>query len=519
MKFSNPINYSGEIKYSPDNSLLAFTKQNNLLVYDTKALELKKSYTFTDFPSKIEWSSGSDLLLIGFFLKSQLEVKDLNNDYFNCKLDEKFYGISDCFLTPFATKIIVVNDFGLGTKLYKIEKDKLIPTNLISNTKKFKNIPQGYNNPSSETNKILYKASYTANTVFSITKKLVGFLQRVEHTDFVSIFKFNNSYLPKKDKVQVLDEEIELVTFIECSTQDMIRIEFTKDELFIIVFDSIANNLIEVFNILGQIKAKINPYKYKLGHTAYSLSDNYLAIGYHDDSIRVYHTTSWNLVSEYSQKTEIEIDENLTVFKEQNSMGNVQYELIEQGNLIFEVSEKQGFKYFQFSLNELYLACVSLSNPTTIFIFKSESAFSLVSVIIQNFKVTDLSFMFGNNNQQEYISKTGKQEQRSQTNENDSNFNLVIASENKNLYLVSPSEASVCPIPINKKENIFVTNILWAYDSSSLICYNSSNFFYSKLVTIDEYIEEEVQEEEENEEENDEQNDNQNDDEYNDHND
>jgi len=270
-------------------------------------------------------------------------------------------------------------------------------------------------------------------------------------------------------------------------------------------------------------------------------------VGFYDEVVRVYSTTTWSLIQELNTEyNRLDIEDDLFVFKEKYDCHVSEYSLIESGfldlsawsnnnnslvsNTFNTAKIKQnninngkqydkGFGYLQFSLNELYLVGVNKRCPNIIFIWKSENAFALYSVIVQNFNITDLEFMYKESNYK-YLGNTENKginigtsistgtlktqknnSQRNLINENENLFNLVIATENKNIYLIKPSEALVCPIPSSKKDNIYANSILWAKDGSSLICYNSNTFFFSKLLQPEEHIEEDVAEEYEEEEE------------------
>lgn len=473
MKFSNPVKYSGLVQISPNNKLVAFSNNFNVSIYDIFNLQLVNTFSFSDSPSVIDWAFNSSFIMIGIHTKSLVEIKSVSNkDKTLAKIDEGFYGISHSFLSSLSTKVFILNENALSLKVFSL-KDSII----------------------SVVNNIKYLQQSSKTFTYSNSKHLIGIIQQVEAEDFVSIYKFNDS-----DNDQ---EALDLLSCFEAKTDDLSSVEFTKDECYIICFESLIYSQFTVFDILGNLIKIINPFsKPKLGVSHYTLSKSYLAVGFYDDEIRLYNTTSWENIKTLKLNSEIELSDDLIAFKEMKESFQNIYSLEDKGvvnikaytnyNTTSELASR-GFLNIEFSSFSSYLSAVFSSCPNLLFIWKTD-LFSLFSIVIQLNPISTFNYIkrnktFGINDS---VQNTNKFEE--------DNDNLIaLATENKNIYLVSPNEASVCSIPTERGKDISIDKLLWSSDGNSLICSDRNFFFYSRLLSSDENIEELPEEIEEDE--------------------
>lgn len=495
MKFSNPIRFTSNISYSYDSQLFSFSQSDKLMIYDTKNLELKKTINLKDFPLKSKWSFDSEYILIQF--PNSIEMYHVSVNEFYLKIDEKLIGIKDFFLSQYNTKLFIQLEYGLGFKSFNLNSH----LEIVDKIPNVKNI--------TDKDKEKEYSSYK----FSKSKKLIGFLCSVEGVEFISIHQFENM---TNDKDFVVEENLIHISLIQLKTFDCKNFEFTEDECFIIAFDSSSQNNIEIYDILGNMKKKINPYENKIGLTSFSLCNNFLALGFYDEIIRIYSTCSWNLTQEISTKyfyNCVELKNDLFCFKESKEKNIIEYKLLEEGvidlNLMLKLNKdndnmKKGISLLQFSLNNDYMCAVNLNYPTIIFIWKYDQIFKPFSIVIHNQSITDACFIFRNSNNKTkeiiediQMSFKGNRICNDNFDENEDIYSLIVATNNSNLYLIKPNEGSICPVPSSKKDNNCIKKIIWSKNNSSLICLTDNNLFFSQMLKNDELIDEEVDEENE----------------------
>ena len=484
MKFSTPNKFSGIVKFSKDNKYVAFNKGFDVLIYQISNLELLNTFTYIDEPKKIEWSFNNAFVMVGLYDRSIVELSLINNNNNNnklCKIDEGYNGIVYSFLSPLSSKLFIVNEFNLAIKVYDL-------TN--------KNIQYLCN---------LKEGSPEERIKYSLSKELIAFNHRIESTDIISIYKISSNKNNQLNELnnknnKLIIEEIDLLCRFEVNSSvitDCNSLDFTKDECFILLFDRNIYCNIGIYNILGKLIKHINPYKHKLGIKNYDLSKSYLAVGFYDNIIRIYHTTSWCLINELNSD-DLKIDLNnhknkindVVAFVESNKGFQSVYELKEDCIVDFKVNKEyllkndilkcKGINYISFSSNGIYLASVKAKSPNVVNIYKAPN-FELYLVVVQLNNISSLNFI--------KISDYSKQYNLS-SEEEDKQSILAITTSNKNIYLVTPNEAYVCPIPLSKKEVIQIEGVKWGSKENNLICWDKEYFFLSQMVESEENIEE-----------------------------
>lgn len=466
MNFSNPVKFSGQVKYSPNNKLVAYTNNMEVIIYKIENLQLINTFALTDIPCSIEWSYDSQFVMIGLFKKSIIEIRQINSSKQKnaiCKIDEGYFGITFACFSPLSSKVVLLNEFGLGGKIFSL-KDGSIEK--INNTKSLIN---------------------PCNVIsFSTSRTLISFIQRVESIDFVSVYKF----LPIKNSD---NEQIDLLSCFESNTSDATSTMFTHDECFIIIFDSYLYNIIQIFDILGNLKQTISPYQMKLGVRSYALCPSYLAVGYYDENIKIFHTSSWNLITDIKTiENQIELVDELVAFNEVKEGFQNVYQLLEDGNILLnrletnEIKEK-GISKLEFSNFSSYLFGIYATLPNYLYIWKCDD-FKLVSIVIQQLPITSVCYIKRLNST--FINTNDSVEQDINDKDSDNNNLIALATENKNIYLITPNEASVCSIPLEKRDHLYIDKIIWSSDGSSMLCSDRNCFFYCKLLTEQDNIEE-----------------------------
>lgn len=455
MKFSNQIKYTHSPKISPNNKLISYFYNQNLYIYDLNQFSLINTILTDDYPNSTEWSFDSNYILISNYQKGSVEIRKVDSKKKIATISNQQNGISHCFFSPSSTKVFVIDEICFEAKVYSLYSSDQNENGLlymsIGNLKYCKEKNQVYS--------------------YSKSKKYISFLQNRS----VSVF-----YIVQHGNESDLNEEICLLSCFELQSNDIENVLFTYDDSFIILIESYLYQTFYIYDILGSFKFKYQPYKNKLGVKSYSLSESFFAVGYQDDHIRIFHTKSWILISDIDLNLlidkNIELNNNLVVFKEEKhvSSSGFVYNLIDNGSIKVQSqpysSTSIGISQLKFSHNYEYLSGFSLSSPNSLFIWSVDSNFSLFSIVIQLNPISDFQYMKESNGEDSI---------------------LALCSSNKNVYLISPSEASVCSIPI-KENYILIDKLNWSSDGSSLLCLDRCYFFISKMISSDEFIDEEA---------------------------
>jgi len=75
--------------------------------------------------STIEWSPDSNFLLVGVFKRGIAYVKCLNDNEWNCKIDEGLAGLVSCCWTPDSRHVLTVSEFKLRLTAWSLIDKKV----------------------------------------------------------------------------------------------------------------------------------------------------------------------------------------------------------------------------------------------------------------------------------------------------------------------------------------------------------------------------------------------------------
>lgn len=266
MNFSSPIKYSGISLFSPNNKFICLIKGLEIHLYETKNLTFVRKFSFNDNISHIEWSPDCNLILVAFLKMGICEVKSLDNPDWICKIDEGVAGMSFCRWSPDSRRILSICDFNLRLTIWS----------LIDKSTNFINYPK-------YPDKAL---AFTSNGYF------MALAERKECKDFIGLY-----YIA----------DWTLVSHFSVESYDLQDILFTKDDGEIIVYDSPLECKFFVYSPTGNLISSYQAYDIGLGIKNCLLSTNghYLAVGYYDQSVRIFSQLTWKYITEFQHKTVI----------------------------------------------------------------------------------------------------------------------------------------------------------------------------------------------------------------------
>lgn len=263
MNFSTPIKYTGISSYSPNNKYFLITKSSEIQIYETTSLKFTQKFTFTDLLYHVEWSPDSNLLLVSFPKRSICEVKSLDNPDWLCRIDEGAAGLASCRWSPDSRRVITICDFNLRLTIWS----------LIDRSTSFINNPKFSNKG----------IAFTSNGTF------MALAERKDCKDFIGIY-------------YIVDWT--LVSHFQVESYDLQDILFTRDDSAIVIYDSPLECKLLIYSPTGNLIASHTAYDNSLGIKTLSLSPSghYLAVGYFDQSIRIFSCLTWKELTEIQHK-------------------------------------------------------------------------------------------------------------------------------------------------------------------------------------------------------------------------
>ena len=121
MNFSDFIAHTGGLTtYSPSGDLVAIAKGFELKIFETNSLRPMHQFSFIDLITKIEWSPDSNFILVAIGKRGMVFVKSLNDQDWNCKIDQGLAGLADARWAPDSRYIITVSEFNLRLSVWSL---------------------------------------------------------------------------------------------------------------------------------------------------------------------------------------------------------------------------------------------------------------------------------------------------------------------------------------------------------------------------------------------------------------
>lgn len=263
MNFSSAIKYSGTFNFSPNNKLFCLIKGLEIHFYETKNLSFVRKFGFNDQIGSIEWSFDSNLILILFPKSGMCEVKSLDNPDWMCKIDEGVAGLAHARWSPDSRRILTICDFNLRLTIWS----------LIDKSTNFINYPKYCDKG----------IAFTSNNYF------MALAERKECKDFIGLYYVS---------------DWTLVSHFTVDSTDLQDILFSKDDGEIIVYDTALECKFYVYSPTGNLIASYQAYDIGLGikNCVFSPNGHYLAVGYYDQSVRLFSQLTWKLITDFQHK-------------------------------------------------------------------------------------------------------------------------------------------------------------------------------------------------------------------------
>ena len=121
MNFSDFIAHSNSLSaYSPSGDLVGVAKGFELRVFETNSLRPMHQFTFIDFVTQIDWSPDSNFILVSIAKRAMVFVKSLNDQDWNCKIDQGLAGLTFARWAPDSRFVLTVSEFNLRLSVWSL---------------------------------------------------------------------------------------------------------------------------------------------------------------------------------------------------------------------------------------------------------------------------------------------------------------------------------------------------------------------------------------------------------------
>lgn len=126
---------SGHCYFSPDCSLLASTISFRLSVRDSKNLEVLHVWKCLDEINQLQWSADSTLLLVVLKKRNMVQIFNIDDTSWKCKLDFAAIPVSYAQFTPDSRHVLTSDDLNIRIQLWSLTQKTVT---ILSDTKSLK---------------------------------------------------------------------------------------------------------------------------------------------------------------------------------------------------------------------------------------------------------------------------------------------------------------------------------------------------------------------------------------------
>lgn len=357
-KYSEKIQYSGNITISDDSKYLAYSRGQNLIIYECETLKQKQKLNFYDNIEYIQWSKNNKLILIGLFKRGICEVRSIDDDQNNwyCKIDEGIQGMNYALFSPDSNHILTITEFNI----------RLTVRSLVDKSTFFINLPKFSRRG----------LSFSENG----ERKFMALAERHNAQDMIGIYYLGNWTCLNKFQPQTVD------------LQDIF---WSYDSSSLIVQDTPNIFKVLIYSIIGNLEKEIKIPEFGLGIKCILVSPNerkYTCLGLFNATIHLFNNISNTNISVFEHNKERLNLKEVKIFKEEKKENGIyKYkELTEQKENIFSSLDigqsknqyENGISKIAYSYENNYLASKNDNMPMVIFIWDLNKL-ELISILIQ----------------------------------------------------------------------------------------------------------------------------------------
>ena len=282
IKGTKSHSYSNIIKYSPNNLYLAVVHTFKLLIFPLKQPKLIPSFTksFKDEITHIKWSSNSQWIIVGVFVRNLIFVQSITKEKQYYKIYEGLYGVVNSLFVPKSThKIININKYNIRLTVWNVIEQQCHFINDI-------------------------KFPDKRSLIFSKKDPYMCIAKRKISGEYLSIVNYNDWTTVK---------DFQLKTF------DLQNIKWSYDYENIFVIDSEIECSLFIYHAnSGELIKHIQPYENKMGISTFKKSPhgNFFMLGCYDGNAYLYAYGSDMMLIDIFEHGLLFIDNNVIILQE-----------------------------------------------------------------------------------------------------------------------------------------------------------------------------------------------------------
>ncbi|XP_047138743.1 WD repeat-containing protein WRAP73 isoform X1 [Hydra vulgaris] len=437
MNFSETFKQSSYLcKFSPDNNYIANATSYRLIIRDVKSLQVKAHFSCLDNINHVEWASDSMYVLCALFKRGFIQVWSLENPSWICKIDHGSIGLVAAQWAPDARHILATSDFKLRISVWS----------LISKSVSY----------------IKYPKHANKGLEFSKNGKYLAVAERRNFKDFISIF---------------VCDTWEMIQHFETDTKDLFDLSWSPNNCMIAVWDTKIEYKVVIYSLDGRLITSYSAYDCMLGikSVAWTPSNQFLAIGSYDQSVRLLNNITWKPITELKHVSKIN-NGNVIVYQEQerknlklpwesgsdHHFGCSQYVVQEIPFVVPSVradpekpNPKLGVGTILFSFDNKFIATKNDNQPNVLWIWDLQKL-KLCALVVQCHPIKALSW-------------------------DPCEVRLAFCSGNNKVYMWSP--AGCLSVEVPGQEIFLVTNLSWYHTGDSLLLMSKDQMCFCYLAT------------------------------------
>ena len=315
MNFSDILSYSDQAEFSPNSQYIAIVKGLRITVYESARISPVSSWNIVDHASRLIWSQDSCLLLCSQNKRGLVQVFNLKDTKWECKISSGPGGLSGTWLTLDARHIITVCKHKLRLNIWSLlQKEVLTVPNPKFSTK---------------------------GVIFSKCGQFIGVLRRV----------------CSKDQIAIFDSNYQQVSNFILKTENTEEVFWSNDNYYIIAFDS---ELWTVYYPTGELVYELNPSPKHFLSIHSSINGCYSALALSTNKIYILHSVTWNKIMELNALEEVDSKSTMVYREEETYKDEIltcSYEVYDGSLSLGNIEGERKIGIIKWSANERYVAC------------------------------------------------------------------------------------------------------------------------------------------------------------------
>ncbi|GFY63812.1 WD repeat-containing protein WRAP73 [Trichonephila inaurata madagascariensis] len=354
--------------FSPNGLYIACALQHQLLILDVDAKQVTQKF-LSDHPiDYVGWSPDSELIYCCMMKHNLLQVWNLTNPVWKCKISENPLAIADVHWAPDSRHLLVISEFYLKMTVWSLVSSTIA---VIENPKPIKKCLS-----------------------FSHCERYLAVAERRKCEDYISIYTCDTW---------------EILKFFSVETKDLSGIYFSPSDLVLGILEAFTEEPKVIFySIDGRILGKyVKLAMFGFTFFSWNTHGNLIALGDYFGEVTVLDGFNYRKMTSYQELENIE-SQNLVIYKVKQHTsrnGSPNWELCEvvkhrpfalpslasQSERSKTKHAKYGIQTLQYSSCNQYLALLNGLFPKVLFVLDLRTL-RLSSIVVHQHKIKEISW-------------------------------------------------------------------------------------------------------------------------------